>query len=357
MNKTRAMLDALMGPGRDTLIKDKGASKEKFKDKSVCKSFLVGLCPCDKEMLGGKRKFQACEKLHSELMKDQFKAHPQTDVYREEYEKLCLQELEYAVRECESHIAAERQRIREDLRRRKPALPGIVNDKLAIMKRESSAMIQRAETLDDDQLREKEALITKAAELMKERDELQALETKNAIEAIIPEEVCEVCGVSYVGRDGDAAHKAFRIHDAYKRIRARIKEMRPKLDEREQKRRAQKDEESKKSRKEEWDRLQENGGSKDKDKADEKGRSSGKESSKDGDRSREKDRGKEREGGAKEKERGKEKEAGKEKERSRDRDRRDIRQSSGRSQSRRRQSQSRPGSSRDRSRTRGRKKA
>mmetsp|Transcript_33101 Transcript_33101/g.102771 ORF Transcript_33101/g.102771 Transcript_33101/m.102771 type:complete len:373 (+) Transcript_33101:129-1247(+) len=230
MNKARAMLDALMGPGRDEMVKDQAKKKEKFKDRSVCKHFLVGLCPLDKDMLGGKRKFNLCERLHSELMREQFEAHPEAKTLRGEYERSLLLELEYVVRECDNHIAAERTRIREDLRRKKPALPGPVNDKLAMMKRESSAMIQRAEALDDEHLVEKQALITKSAELMKERDEYQQKETQKAIDAVEPEEVCEVCGVSYTGKDGDAAHMSFRIHEAYARIRKYIDELRPRVE-------------------------------------------------------------------------------------------------------------------------------
>jgi len=280
MNKARAMLDALMGPGRDAVIKDKAVSKEKFKDRSVCKSFLVGCCPLDKELLGGRRKFQPCDRLHSELMRDQFAAHPEVERLRPEYERLRLQDLEYCVRECENHIASERQRIREDLRRRKPALPGGVNDKLALMKRESSAMIQRAEDLDDDKLAEKQTLITRAAEMMKEREDYQQEETKKAIEALAPEEVCETCGVSYIGKDGDAAHHTFRIHDAYVLIRQQISELRPKLDELDRKRKLQKEEEpnkmeqsSDKERRREKDCSKEKARSKEKERSKDKGRS------------------------------------------------------------------------------------
>ena len=109
-----------------------------------------------------------------------------------------------AIRECEAHIActllfegfvslnkaAERTRIREalsfafrlwltalvnteDVRRKKPPLPIQVNDRLAQMKRESSALVQRAEALEDDQHQEKEALLQQANEVLKERQALK----------------------------------------------------------------------------------------------------------------------------------------------------------------------------------------
>merc|ERR1712222_302832 len=104
---------------------------------------------------------------------------------------------------CEEHIVNERKRVREDVRRRKPPLPAHINDKLAALKRESAAMIQRAETLDDDQFREKESLINKANEMLKDRDELLEEETKKAVSAQTPEDTCEICGPSYFGKDGE----------------------------------------------------------------------------------------------------------------------------------------------------------
>merc|ERR1712187_114181 len=173
------------------------------------------MCPLDHSLLGGKRNFGSCEKIHSEIMRDQLKAHADSADLIRDYEQLSLQDLEYVVRECEGHIATERQRIRTDVRRKKPPLPPAVNDRLSAMKRESSAMIQKAEGMDDDQIREKEALVTKANEMLKDREDMLEAETKKAAEALEPEEVCEVCGTAYVGKEADEAHLKFRIHQVY----------------------------------------------------------------------------------------------------------------------------------------------
>merc|ERR1712187_501461 len=135
--------------------------------------------------------------IHSEPMRDQLASHPDKEELTKDYEALSLRDLEHCIRECENHIANERRRIREDVRRKKPPLPAAINDKLAALKRESSAMIQRAETLDDDQFREKEGLISKANEMLKDREELLEEETKKAAAALDPEEVCEICGTAY----------------------------------------------------------------------------------------------------------------------------------------------------------------
>eukprot|EP00435_Cladocopium_sp_Y103_P051211 s453_g15.t2 len=191
MHKTRAMLDALMGPGRNQLVKDEENAKEKFKDATVCKAYLVGCCPLDASLLGGKRKFAVCEKIHSDMMKEQLNKHPDAEQLKREYEKMLLRDLDFVIRECEAHIALENNRVREDVRRKKPPLPIQVNDRLAQMKRESSALIQRAEALDDDKLKEKEALTQQANEVLKEREEVLEEETKKAIAALPPHDICE----------------------------------------------------------------------------------------------------------------------------------------------------------------------
>merc|ERR1712085_76547 len=264
--------------------KDEKAAKEKFKDSQVCKGFLIGMCPLDPSMLGGKRKFAICERIHSEPMRALLKQHPEVEKLTQEYEESSLRDLEYVVKECEAHMATEKQRIRTDVRRKKPPLPLVVNDRLSAMKRESSNMIKQAEEMDDDRIREKEGLITKANEISKDREDLLEVETKKAIENQVPEVCCEICGTAYIGDDGNAAHLGFRIHDVYKQIRDRIAELKPRVEERQKARRDKREEESKLKRKKEWDRAAEKEGrrkeAKDKDK------------DKDKDKEKDKDKGK-----------------------------------------------------------------
>ncbi|CAE7943254.1 crop [Symbiodinium sp. KB8] len=231
MNKARAMLDALMGPNRNEKEVDKAKAKEKFKDPGVCKSFLIGLCPLDRAYLGGKRQFKPCEKIHSEIMRDQFITHPDADELRRQYEADTLPSLEFAVRECEARIADEKGRIRDDWGRRRPPLPVPVIDKLSAMKRESSAKVKQAESLDDDKFQEKARLMAEAEDLTKEAAAVEEEETKKAIAAAVPEEVCDICGTCYQGAAADAAHKQFKIHNSYQEIRNKLDELKPRVDE------------------------------------------------------------------------------------------------------------------------------
>jgi len=220
------MLDALMGPGRDAqLEKDKAKAKEKFKDSDVCKSFLVGMCPMEPAFLGGKRNFQACEKIHSEVMRQQFEAHPDTKDLRREYESALLASLKYAVGECEFRINKEKARMSDDWSRKKPPLPATIIDKLSKLKRESSSLVKAAEEIDDDRFQDKLAMTARANELAKEANDLEEVELKKAVETGVFEEVCEVCGTCFTGKTADAAHQQFKIHTAYKQIREKFAEL------------------------------------------------------------------------------------------------------------------------------------
>jgi RNA-binding protein Luc7-like 2 len=231
MNKARAMLDSLMGPGRDEVVKDKAKSLEKFKDDNVCKAFLLGFCPYDASALGGKRNFKSCEKIHSEVMKQQFEEHSEHAELKTKYEAETYSDLTRAVKDCEARITEDKARIRDDWGRRRPPLPVAVIDKLAQMKRECSAKVKKAEALDDDKFQEKAQLMAEANELTKECEELEEAETKKAVATAIVEEVCEICGTCYQGDAANTAHLQFKIHLAYQTVRDKIAELKPKLDE------------------------------------------------------------------------------------------------------------------------------
>jgi len=223
------MLDALMGPGRDEAFR--GASKDKFKDKSVCKAFLVGFCPFDKAILGGKRSLQVCGKIHSELMREQFENHPDRDTYRKDCEMACLRDCEFVVQACDAHFNEERARIRDDIRRKKPPLPADVNTRLAHMWRESCALIEKAEWLDDDSFKEKEALLLKSQELKKDIEEITKVETQKAIDSCPREEVCEVCATAYTGDEDRKAHFTYKVHENHVKVREKVEELRKKKEE------------------------------------------------------------------------------------------------------------------------------
>merc|ERR1719329_360835 len=98
MNKQKALLDSLMGTHRDKRASEK--TGEEFRDKSICKNFLVGFCPdhrfgvmltkernpLDQRPLAPVR----CTLEHPVAMKTQFEQHPKSESYRRDWEDALL---------------------------------------------------------------------------------------------------------------------------------------------------------------------------------------------------------------------------------------------------------------------------
>merc|ERR1712194_212894 len=166
-------------------------------------------------------------------MRSLLENHPDKEKLTQEYEEISLGDLEDAVRECDSHIGKEKQRIQTETRLRKPQLPLSVHDRLSMLKRQATNMMKQAEELDDDRIREKEAMINKVNEIMKDRETLTEPEQKKAIESIVAEVSCEICGTCYAGEDENETHLRFRIHIAYKEIRDRLAELKPRVQDKE----------------------------------------------------------------------------------------------------------------------------
>merc|ERR1712113_468446 len=84
-------LDALMGPSRDV-----GAKDDDWREKTVCRKFLIGFCPYDKSLLGGRRGMDACHKIHNEMLREAFNKHADgapTSSFRRDCEEIALRGL------------------------------------------------------------------------------------------------------------------------------------------------------------------------------------------------------------------------------------------------------------------------
>lgn len=230
MNKARAMLDALMGPGRD---QKKDADSEDWKDKSICKGFAVGFCPFDKAVLGGKRTIEVCGKIHSEVIRDKFAEHKDGKADSElrlKYEEYSIRDLEFVINECSAYAQKEIERMRKEPRNKR--LSSEVNQKISQMKRESTAFAQKASALEDCEARQKEQLNKQSEDMMNEMKAYEKEEEDKVIKAFRPL-TCEVCGTGYLGQvEGEyEAHLNFKVHDSYGKVRARLKELKDKRDE------------------------------------------------------------------------------------------------------------------------------
>lgn len=302
MNKARAMLDSLMGPGRDASKKDPKAS---FRDRTVCRSFLIGFCPLDKSVLGGKRSLEPCARIHSETMRERFEADPEAESYRKDCEASAFKDLEYVIHECDGHIAREKGRVREEARKRKWALPTEVNSRISQMKKEVQVLEKACETMEDHQHKEKENNLKQAELLKKDIEEYTKEETRKAAEKVEPDEVCDVCGTVYANKEQQDLHLNYRVHKCYVEAREKFKELKEKVRAREEELKKAKEEERQRKRREAYgDKTDE----KDKGKSDRKKSDKGKD--KDGDdegKEKDKDNEKDSDESRKDKDNGKDK--------------------------------------------------
>lgn len=322
MDDARALLDSLMGPSRDKKASEQ--VKDEWKEKNVCKRFLVGFCPNssqDNWFHNTRRDIGTCNKVHSDALKTDFEKADDHTKYRAEYERDYLNFLEGLVREADAWITRERGNCA-------PAgkitrLPPGMKQKLIDMQEQSEELLGTAEDLaEKGEVGQSKEAVEKSSRL---KEDIKDLKEKHSFMSG-GEQVCEVCGVR-CNPDEAAdyqAHLDGKLHEAYKRIRKTVNELREKVRSEPAIKKDDKDRDRSKDKDRDRDR-----------KKDDRGRDrEGVEKMDDRDRRKARDR-------SKEKDREKEKDGSKEKDRDRARDR-----------SRDRGGRDRGGGGRDRDRTR-----
>eukprot|EP00930_Biecheleria_cincta_P006669 TRINITY_DN107720_c0_g1_i1.p1 TRINITY_DN107720_c0_g1~~TRINITY_DN107720_c0_g1_i1.p1 ORF type:complete len:396 (-),score=76.00 TRINITY_DN107720_c0_g1_i1:108-1232(-) len=242
MNQARAMLDALMGPQRDAInIREKDPAED-WKDKSVCKNFLLGYCPFDKAALGGIRKLhvRVCPKIHSELIRDRFSKHAdgaEGSDLRADFEVGLLEDLKEVVQECEQFSKREEERMKVDPRLK--MLPKRVQENIDQLRRLSSIDEDRASEFAERASRDNfgseqnsimaHGLHRSSREKQKAADELEKAELKKVIESYKPA-TCEICGTGYMTEDERHEHLNHRVHEEYMQVREKLEEVQKKRD-------------------------------------------------------------------------------------------------------------------------------
>eukprot|EP00929_Paragymnodinium_shiwhaense_P065828 TRINITY_DN32979_c0_g1_i1.p1 TRINITY_DN32979_c0_g1~~TRINITY_DN32979_c0_g1_i1.p1 ORF type:complete len:306 (-),score=77.98 TRINITY_DN32979_c0_g1_i1:49-966(-) len=225
MMDAKALLDSLMGPSRDAALSEQKKG-DGWKEKNVCKRYLVGFCPnnkMDNWFHNTRRDIGTCDKVHSERLKEDFDKHKDHDRYKLEYQKDFLIFLEGLVREADAWISREKTNCRG---------PGKITKMTDNTREKAREMLERSE------------LLMKQAEDLAERGNVeaskQAVQTSTELKQEVAdmkekhsfmsegEKVCEVCGVR-CNPDEQAdyqAHLSGKLHGAYQRIRATVKELR-----------------------------------------------------------------------------------------------------------------------------------
>lgn len=221
------MLDSLMGPSRNQSCKE--YKTDGWKDRNVCKRYLVGFCPNnvhDNWFKNTRRDVGTCTKVHSDRLRQDFEAHPERARYELEYEREFLQFLENLIREADAWIAREKRNC-------KPAgvsemkMPQRVWEQMESMKEQSESLMKKAEELaDDNQIAASHEAVHQSDKL---REEIGRMKERHTV-VTTGEEVCEICGVRcQPGEVADyQAHLDGKLHEGYLRVREEARKLREK---------------------------------------------------------------------------------------------------------------------------------
>ncbi|CAE7231481.1 Luc7l3 [Symbiodinium necroappetens] len=231
MEEARAMLDALMGPSRNQDQATKDTETPDFADEKVCKNFLVGFCPHD-WFTTSRRKMPPCNKIHSEVLRDTFEAHPEVAKYRRAFEEQFLKYLAKVTRECDMFIGREKIKCRpKGSGGVTTRMPPDVQEKYDALQKEHQKLVKGAEETADESLSRSEELTRQALEVEQELNDYQ----KRYRFEFPGEEVCEVCGVRYASQAADnpdwherASHLNGKMHHGWLQIRQKLQELKEK---------------------------------------------------------------------------------------------------------------------------------
>jgi len=229
MNKAKAMLDALMGPNRDAAASDK---KDEWKDPKVCKRFLIGFCPYDKSILGGRRSMAVCADIHNEMLREAFLTSEDgapNSRFRSKYEEVLTKDLVEALQKKDSYAKEQLALKGAELKIRRTG----PNKEIGRMKREAMELKEKADALDDADASKKEQLLKQHEIALKDYEDyvkdVEKKEEENAPKA----SSCKVCGTAYANDDEYKAHLERKMHIAYAQVQAKVDELKAKEAERE----------------------------------------------------------------------------------------------------------------------------
>lgn len=242
MKSAKAMLDALMGPSRDVSAKDKGVD---WKERTVCKKFLIGFCPYDKSCLGGRRSMEPCPKIHNEILRGTFEAHEdgkEGSEFRISCEEIAIRDLQDCLAERDAFARKQIDQLKAETKIRR--LPDEVNARISQMKREATLMKDRAGALDDCDGRQKEQLLQDAETMLADMEAYMRDEEKKAQLAQPVPKTCEICGTGWKTDEDYQHHLTYKAHSAYQEVVDFLQKLKDKKAERQ----AKKEEAAKKKR-------------------------------------------------------------------------------------------------------------
>merc|ERR1719188_96842 len=188
MDETRALLDALMGPHRNVKKETANTGPPDFTERTICKRFLVGFCPHDWFSMS-KRQLAPCQKIHSDLMRERFRSHPEVEKYTAWYEEDFLAYLQPIARECDSFILRERTKCRPKATGSKVVrMPNEIKDKCDELEKQYGDLVKNSEEAADTSLTQSKELMGQAMVL---KEELDSMKARYMVE-FQGEDICEV---------------------------------------------------------------------------------------------------------------------------------------------------------------------
>jgi len=237
IDRQRALLDSLMGKGRDmTECERKEVRTRHWFDSDVCNFYLCGFCPFDL-FTNTRSDLGFCEKDHDDKLRETFQAEPARRRYN--VETIFLRELERLLTKADIKIRRAEERVKlqfepdQDPKTESKEERHDREEKIAELNENIKALQKQMETLGEEgKVDESATLLTLVNNLKEAKAELESPSVGNDMQLISQVEkrmeVCKVCASFLVVDDIDIrvqAHLNGKQHVGYAKIREMVETM------------------------------------------------------------------------------------------------------------------------------------
>jgi len=237
----RAMLDQLMGTGRDG---ENNKFKVHFTDPRVCKSFLLACCPHD-ILAATRMDLGECPKLHDLALRADYENAAQKKDYF--YDVDAMEHLQNFINECDRRTEQAKRRLAETQEELSAEVAAKLN-KVHELAEQIGKKLAQAEKLGADGNVEESMKTMEEVEEFRQQKALAEQEYRNSMPASSYQQqklrVCEVCS-AYLGiHDNDrrlADHFGGKLHLGFITIREKLEELKAVVNEKRQKGRMERD--------------------------------------------------------------------------------------------------------------------
>ncbi|XP_043719692.1 luc7-like protein 3 isoform X2 [Telopea speciosissima] len=264
MDAQRALLDELMGAGRNLTDEEKKNYREVcWDDKEVCCFYMVRFCPHDL-FVNTRSDLGPCPRIHDQKLKESFEKSPRHDSYVPKFEAELAQFCEKLVLDLDRKVRRGRDRLAQEVEVT-PSAP-ILSEKpeqLSVLEENIKNLLEQVETLGEaGKVDEAEALMRKVEILNTEKTILTQQPQNEKVLMHTQEKkmaLCEICGSFLIANDAaerTQSHVTGKQHIGYGMVRDFINEFKAakeKTREEERLAREKEEEEQKKQEKEKED--------------------------------------------------------------------------------------------------------